>query len=310
VGAKLRLVDVAKGRFLLDIEKIAYLINENTKAIIPVDIAGTMPDYDAIRKVVEAKKGLFKPVNKMQEALGRVLILADSAHGLGSMRKMETGMLMSGVCADFTAFSFHAVKNFTTAEGGAIMWKSIDGVADEDIYKQFQLFSLHGQSKDALAKTQLCAWEYDIKGTYYKCNMTDIMAAIGLVQLKRYPDLLARRKEIIAIYEKGLKADDIEILPHVTDEYVSDGHLMIVRLLGKDEEARNELIRKMAEKHIATNVHYKPLPMHTAYKNLGFKIEDFGEAYNMYHNEITLPLHTKLTDEEVEYIIENFNKLR
>ena len=310
VGAKLRLVDVAKGSFLLDIEKIADLINENTKAIIPVDIAGTMPDYDAIRKVVEAKKGLFKPVNKMQEALGRVLILADSAHGLGSMRKMETGMLMSGVCADFTAFSFHAVKNFTTAEGGAIMWKSIDGVADEDIYKQFQLFSLHGQSKDALAKTQLGAWEYDIKGTYYKCNMTDIMAAIGLVQLKRYPDLLARRKEIIAIYEKGLKADDIEILPHVTDEYVSDGHLMIVRLLGKDEEARNELIRKMAEKHIATNVHYKPLPMHTAYKNLGFKIEDFGEAYNMYHNEITLPLHTKLTDEEVEYIIENFNKLR
>lgn len=310
VGAKLRLVDVAKGSFLLDIEKIADLINENTKAIIPVDIAGTMPDYDAIRKVVEAKKGLFKPVNKMQEALGRVLILADSAHGLGSMRKMETGMLMSGVCADFTAFSFHAVKNFTTAEGGAIMWKSIDGVADEDIYKQFQLFSLHGQSKDALAKTQLGAWEYDIKGTYYKCNMTDIMAAIGLVQLKRYPDLLARRKEIIAVYEKGLKADDIEILPHVTDEYVSDGHLMIVRLLGKDEEARNELIRKMAEKHIATNVHYKPLPMHTAYKNLGFKIEDFGEAYNMYHNEITLPLHTKLTDEEVEYIIENFNKLR
>ncbi len=310
VGAKLRLVDVAKGSFLLDIEKIADLINENTKAIIPVDIAGTMPDYDAIRKVVEAKKGLFKPVNKMQEALGRVLILADSAHGLGSMRKMETGMLMSGVCADFTAFSFHAVKNFTTAEGGAIMWKSIDGVADEDIYKQFQLFSLHGQSKDALAKTQLGAWEYDIKGTYYKCNMTDIMAAIGLVQLKRYPDLLARRKEIIAIYEKGLKADDIEILPHVTDEYVSDGHLMIVRLLGKDEKARNELIRKMAEKHIATNVHYKPLPMHTAYKNLGFKIEDFGEAYNMYHNEITLPLHTKLTDEEVEYIIENFNKLR
>lgn len=306
VGATLRLVDVAKGSYYIDYDALGDMINEHTKAIIPVDVAGVMVDYDRIRAIAESKRSIFKPESPMQEALGRVLILADSAHGLGAGRAGK----MSGEGADFTSFSFHAVKNLTTAEGGALVWRDIDGVDNEDIYKQFMLLSLHGQSKDALAKTKLGAWEYDIVGPYYKCNMTDIMAAIGIVQLKRYPDMLVRRKDIIERYTEGISSEDVECLTHYGKDFASSGHLMLVRLLGKDEEDRNELITKLAEAGVATNVHYKPLPMHTAYKNLGFDIKDFPNAYEMYCNEITLPLHTCLTDEQVEYVIKQFNTLR
>ena len=306
VGAKLVLIDVGKGTYQLDYDALDAAINEHTKAVIPVDIGGVMVDYDRIRAIVENKKYIFKAESELQEALGRVAILADSAHGFGA----SEGGVMSGMKADFTSFSFHAVKNLTTAEGGALTWRELPGVDDEDIYKKIMLYSLHGQSKDALAKTRLGAWEYDIKGTYYKCNMTDIMASIGLVQLGRYPELLKRRKDIIGRYTEGIRADDIDIMPHYTDKYTSSGHLFLVRLLGRGEEDRNELITKMAEAGVATNVHYKPLPMHTAYKNLGFDIKDFPNSYDMYHNEITLPLHTLLTDEQVEYVISRFNSLR
>lgn len=306
VGAKLVLIDVGKGTYQLDYDALDAAINEHTKAVIPVDIGGVMVDYDRIRAIVESKKHIFKAESELQEALGRVAILADSAHGFGA----SEGGVMSGMKADFTSFSFHAVKNLTTAEGGALTWRELPGVDDEDIYKRIMLYSLHGQSKDALAKTRLGAWEYDIKGTYYKCNMTDIMASIGLVQLGRYPELLKRRKDIIGRYTEGIRADDIDIMPHYTDKYTSSGHLFLVRLLGRGEEDRNELITKMAEAGVATNVHYKPLPMHTAYKNLGFDIKDFPNSYDMYHNEITLPLHTLLTDEQVEYVISQFNSLR
>lgn len=306
VGAKLVLIDVGKGTYQLDYDALDAAINEHTKAVIPVDIGGVMVDYDRIRAIVESKKHIFKAESELQEALGRVAILADSAHGFGA----SEGGVMSGMKADFTSFSFHAVKNLTTAEGGALTWRELPGVDDEDIYKKIMLYSLHGQSKDALAKTRLGAWEYDIKGTYYKCNMTDIMASIGLVQLGRYPELLKRRKDIIGRYTEGIRADDIDIMPHYTDKYTSSGHLFLVRLIGRGEEDRNELITKMAEAGVATNVHYKPLPMHTAYKNLGFDIKDFPNSYDMYHNEITLPLHTLLTDEQVEYVISQFNSLR
>ncbi|MDY4742629.1 MAG: DegT/DnrJ/EryC1/StrS family aminotransferase [Lachnospira sp.] len=306
VGAKLVLIDVGKGTYQLDYDALDAAINEHTKAVIPVDIGGVMVDYDRIRAIVESKKHIFKAESELQEALGRVAILADSAHGFGA----SEGGVMSGMKADFTSFSFHAVKNLTTAEGGALTWRELPGVDDEDIYKKIMLYSLHGQSKDALAKTRLGAWEYDIKGTYYKCNMTDIMASIGLVQLARYPELLKRRRDIIGRYTEGIRADDIDIMPHYTDKYTSSGHLFLVRLLGRGEEDRNELITKMAEAGVATNVHYKPLPMHTAYKNLGFDIKDFPNSYDMYHNEITLPLHTRLTDEQVEYVISQFNSLR
>lgn len=306
VGAKLVLIDVGKGTYQLDYDALDAAINEHTKAVIPVDIGGVMVDYDRIRAIVESKKHIFKAESELQEALGRVAILADSAHGFGA----SEGGVMSGMKADFTSFSFHAVKNLTTAEGGALTWRELPGVDDEDIYKKIMLYSLHGQSKDALAKTRLGAWEYDIKGTYYKCNMTDIMASIGLVQLARYPELLKRRRDIIGRYTEGIRADDIDIMPHYTDKYTSSGHLFLVRLIGRGEEDRNELITKMAEAGVATNVHYKPLPMHTAYKNLGFDIKDFPNSYDMYHNEITLPLHTLLTDEQVEYVISQFNSLR
>ena len=295
-----------EGTYHLDYDELESAINESTKAVIPVDIGGVMVDYDRIRNIVESKKSIFKPASPLQEALGRVAIVADSAHGFGA----SEGGIMSGMKADFTSFSFHAVKNLTTAEGGALTWRSIPGVDDEDIYKQIMLFSLHGQSKDALAKTKLGAWEYDIKGTYYKCNMTDIMASIGLVQLKRYPGLLKRRKHIIERYTEGIAADDVEIMKHFTDKYTSSGHLYLVRLLGKDVEERNAFIIRLAEAGVATNVHFKPLPMHTAYKNMGFDIKNFPNSYNMYRNEITLPLHTCLTDEQVEYVIEQFNRLK
>lgn len=304
VGATLKLVDVAPGSFHLDYDALETMITENTKAIIPVDIAGVMADYDRIRKIVEDKKHLFKPSNELQQALGRILILADSAHGYGASRSGR----MSGECADFTSFSFHAVKNLTTAEGGGLVWRDIPGVDNEELYHQLMLLTLHGQSKDALAKTKLGAWEYDITGPYYKCNMTDILAAIGLVQMKRYPAILERRKQIIMRYDEAFAKHDVSILKHFTSDYSSSGHLYLVRLNGRNEEERNEFITAMAEAGVSTNVHYKPLPMHTAYKKLGFDIKDFPNAYDMYHNEVTLPLHTCLTDEQVEYVIEVFSK--
>ena len=305
VGATLKLVDVGADSYHIDYDKLEELITDKTKAIIPVDIAGVMVDYDRIRDIVMDKRGLFKPQGKLQEALGHILILADSAHGFGASRKGK----MSGEDADFTSFSFHAVKNFTTAEGGALVWRHIPGVDDEEIYHQLMLLTLHGQSKDALAKTKLGAWEYDIVGPDFKCNMTDIMAGIGLAQFRRYEGLLARRKEIIEKYTKGISGDNVQILAHYGSDFKSSGHLFLVRVLSMNEEDRNNLITKMAEKGIATNVHYKPLPMHTAYKNMGFDIKDFPNSYNMYHNEITLPLHTLLTDEQVDFVINTFNEL-
>lgn len=306
VGATLKLIDVQEGTYHLDYDELEAAITEKTKAVIPVDIAGVMVDYDKIRAILESKKALFKPANAYQEALGRVLILADSAHGYGASRNGHK----SGQCADFTSFSFHAVKNFTTGEGGGLAWRELDGIDDEEIYKKIMLMSLHGQSKDALAKTKLGAWEYDIIAPLYKCNMTDITAAIGLAQMTRYEGMLARRKQMINMYTEGIKADDVECLCHYTDEYSSSGHLFLTRLLGRDVEDRNQFIIRMAEAGIATNVHFKPLPMHTAYKQLGFDIKDFPKSFEMYHNEVTLPLHTNLTDEQIEYVIENFNSLK
>lgn len=306
VGATLKLIDVQEGTYHLDYDELEAAITEKTKAVIPVDIAGVMVDYDKIRSILESKKALFKPANAYQEALGRVLILADSAHGYGASRNGHK----SGQCADFTSFSFHAVKNFTTGEGGGLVWRELDGIDDEEIYKKIMLMSLHGQSKDALAKTKLGAWEYDIIAPLYKCNMTDITAAIGLAQMTRYEGMLARRKQMINMYTEGIKADDVECLCHYTDEYSSSGHLFLTRLLGRDVEDRNQFIIRMAEAGIATNVHFKPLPMHTAYKQLGFDIKDFPKSFEMYHNEVTLPLHTNLTDEQIEYVIENFNSLK
>ena len=305
VGAKIVLVDTAKDSWEMDYDALEKAITEKTKAIIPVDLGGVPCDYDKIKAIVEAKKDLFQPKNKIQQAMGRIAITADAAHAFGAKYKSQS----IGSVADFTSFSFHAVKNFTTAEGGAVVWKDIDGVDNEEIYHQYQLFSLHGQSKDALAKTKLGAWEYDIKGPWYKCNMTDIMAAIGLVQMKRYPEMLKRRKEIIGKYDAAFKDLNVQVLSHYTDMHQSSGHLYILRLWGKDEATRNEFITKMAEYGIATNVHYKPLPMHTAYKNLGFDIKDYPNAYALYKNEVTLPLHTKLTDEDVAYIIEKFKEV-
>lgn len=304
VGAEIVLVDVADNSYEMDYEKLSGAVTCKTKAIIPVDIGGVMCDYDRIYKIVEEKKALFAPANEIQKKIGRIAIVTDGAHAAGAERKGKK----CGQEADFTSFSFHAVKNLTTAEGGALVWKQIEGVDDDEIYKQMMLFSLHGQSKDALAKTQLGAWEYDITAPLYKCNMTDIMAALGLAQLRRYHELLLRRKEIIEKYDEGLKGVPVTVLKHYGEEYASSGHLYLVRVSGKTREECNEIIVKMAEAGIATNVHYKPLPMLSAYKNLGFDIKDYPGAYAMYENEITLPLHTKLTDEEVAYIIETFRK--
>lgn len=305
VGAKIVLVDTQKDSFEMDYDAVADAITEKTKAIIPVDIGGVPCDYDRIFKIAESKKNLFKPRGKIQTALGRVAVLADTAHSFGS----SYHGIMGGSIADFSSFSFHAVKNLTTAEGGALTWRTIDGVDNAEIYKQLQLLSLHGQSKDALAKTQLGAWEYDIVGTWYKCNMTDVAAAIGLKQLERYPSMLARRKEIISKFDGAFKKLGIEVLPHYTDSYQSSGHLYLTRIPGITPDMRNDIIIKMAEEGIACNVHYKPLPMHTAYKNLGFDIADYPNAYAHFANEISLPLHTCLTDVEVEYIIEKFTKI-
>ena len=302
VGARIVLIDTQKGSLEMDYDALEAAITERTKAIIPVDLAGIPCDYDRIFDIVERKRGIFKPKSEMQSALGRIAVMADTAHAFGASR----GGRMIGSVADFSSFSFHAVKNLTTAEGGALTWRTIPGIDNEDIYKKLQLLSLHGQSKDALAKTKLGAWEYDIVGTYYKCNMTDVVAAIGLKQFERYPEMLRRRKEIIEKYDAALRPIGVETLEHYTSEWQSSGHLYITRIPGITLEQRNEIIIKMAERGVACNVHYKPLPMHTAYKNLGFDIADYPNAYARFENEITLPLHTCLTDDDVNYVIENY----
>ena len=306
VGATPVLVDTVPGMYDMDPEKVSQAVTEKTKAIIAVDLAGIIYlYYGELLQIAEEKKNLFHASNEIQEAMGRIAVLADGAHAFGASREGK----MAGEIADFTSFSFHAVKNLTTAEGGAAVWKSIPGIDDEEIYKQYMLYSLHGQNKDALAKTQLGNWEYDIAGPYYKCNMTDIMASIGLVQLRRYPDVLKRRREIIEKYNKAFEGLDIEVLDHYGENHTSSGHLYLTRLIGKSREVCNDVIVKMAEAEIATNVHYKPLPMMTAYRNLGFDIQNFPNAYHMFENEITLPLHTCLTDEQVDYIIETYRKI-
>ena len=302
VGAKLVLVDTAPDSFEMDYSRLADAVTERTKVIIPVDLGGVVCDYDKVFAVVEQKRPLFRPANKIQQAFGRIIVMADAAHAFGAKRYGR----MCGEIADFTSFSFHAVKNLTTAEGGALTWRLIPGVNDDRLYKQFQLLSLHGQNKDALAKTRLGAWEYDIVAPYYKCNMTDIMAGIGLAQLKRYPELLYRRRQIITRYDEALKDCRVQVLNHYGDDHSSSGHLYLVRMLGKDAEYRNAVIERLAERGIACNVHYKPLPMMTAYKALGFDIADYPHAYNQYRNEITLPLHTRLSDGDAEYVIMNF----
>lgn len=302
VGAKIVFVDVQKDSLQMDYDRVEEAINENTKAIIPVDLGGVPCDYERIYEIVEKKRSLFKPDNEIQAAFGRIIICADGAHAFGASWRGS----MIGAVADFTSFSFHAVKNITTAEGGALTWKSIEGIDDEELYQKIQLYSLHGQSKDALSKTRSGAWEYDIVAPWYKCNMTDIMAALGVAQLRRYPDILKRRKEIISRYDHAFKALDIEVLPHHTDEWHSSMHLYMSRIPGITLDQRQEIIVKMAERGIATNVHYKPLPMMSAYRNLGFDMKDYPNSYRHFENEITLPLHTKLTDKEVTYIIDNF----
>ena len=305
VGAKIVLIDTQKDSLEMDYEALEAAITENTKAIIPIDLAGIPCDYDRIFDIVERKKHLFKPNNEIQSALGRVAVMADTAHAFGAKRNGK----MIGAVADFSSFSFHAVKNLTTAEGGALTWNTIPGISNEDIYKKLQLLSLHGQSKDALAKTKLGAWEYDIVGTYYKCNMTDIAAAIGLKQFDRYPDMLKRRKELIEKYDAVLKPIGVEVLAHYTTQWESSGHLYLTRIPGITAQQRNEIIIKMAERGIACNVHYKPLPLHTAYKALGFDIKDYPNAYAHYENEITLPLHTCLTDEDVAYVAREYAEI-
>ncbi len=304
VGAKLILVDTKPNCLEMDYDALERAITEKTKAIIPVDLGGVPCDYDKIFEIVNSKKNLFKPSNDIQAAIGRIAVCADTAHAFGA--KWHGRMV--GSIADFSSFSFHAVKNLTTAEGGVLTWRTIDGIDDEEIYHQLQLLSLHGQSKDALAKTKLGAWEYDVVGTYYKCNMTDIMGAIGLKQLERYPKMLERRKEIIRRYDEALRPLGIQTLDYYTDEYESSGHLYITRVPNITVGQRNGIITKMAEQGVATNVHYKPLPMHTAYKKLGFDIKDYPNAYRQYANEITLPLHTCLTDEQVELVINEYRK--
>ncbi len=302
VGAKLVLIDCQTDSLEMDYDALENAVTENTKAVIPVDIAGIPCDYDRVFEIVERKKHLFSPNTDIQKAIGRVAVLADTAHSFGAVRNgIKTGNL-----ADFSSFSFHAVKNLTTAEGGALTWRTIDGIDNEELYKKLQLLSLHGQSKDALAKTQLGAWEYDIIGPWYKCNMTDVAASIGLKQFERYGEMLERRKEIIKRYDTALRPLGVETLEHYTDCYSSSGHLYLTRIPNITPEKRNEIIIKMAENGVACNVHYKPLPMLTAYKNLGFDINDYPNAYNRFANEISLPLHTCLTDEQVEYVIEKF----
>ena len=305
VGAKIVMIDCQKDSLEMDYDQVEAAITLRTKAILPVDLAGIPCDYDRLYEIVEKKRHLFRANSRIQEALGRVAIMADTAHSFGATRNGKP----TGCLADFSSFSFHAVKNLTTAEGGALTWKTIPGIDDETIYKQLQLLSLHGQSKDALAKTKLGAWEYDIVGPWYKCNMTDVAAAIGLSQMKRYDAMLARRKEIIGRFDAALKPLGVEVLEHYNDARQSSGHLYLSRIPGITLEQRNEIITQMAQRGVACNVHYKPLPMHTAYKNLGFDIKDYPNAYAHFANEISLPLHTCLTDEQVAYVIENYTEV-
>lgn len=307
-GAKVVFVDSQKDSTEMDYDKVAEAITEKTKAIVAVDLGGIIADYEKLYEVVESKKHLFKAKEgndlgaRIQQAKGRVLVFADGAHSLGASKKGK----MAGAWADFTDFSFHAVKNFTTAEGGASTWRDIEGIDNEELYHQYQLYSLHGQSKDALAKTQIGAWEYDIIGPWYKCNMTDIMAAIGLRQLDRYPGMLKRRGDIVARYDAMCDELGVKHLVHKGADFQSSNHLYLTRIPGIDDQTRREIIIKLAERGVNTNVHYKPLPMMTAYKAMGWDIKDFPNAYNYYENLITLPLHTCLTDEDVEYVIENY----
>ena len=305
IGATLRFVDIQKDSLEMDYNQMADAINEKTKAVIPVDLAGIPCNYEKVFEAVESKKHLFHPNNDLQKSFGRVIVVADGAHALGAQWRGQ----MVGAIADFTSFSFHAVKNFTTGEGGALTWRNHQDIDNEKMYKEFQLLTLHGQSKDALEKSALNSWEYDIIYPGYKRNMTDVVAAIGLVQMKRFPALLARRRQLIERYNEALKDENVSVLPHYTDNYTSSGHLYLVRLTGRDSEGRNQVINQMAERGIATNVHYKPLPMMTAYKRLGFNIKDYPNAYHFFENEITLPLYTKLTDEQVDYILENFKDI-
>ena len=305
VGARIVLVDTVRDGFEMDYDKAAELVTERTKAIIPVDYAGIPCDYDRIFALVISKRDLFRPKGKLQTALGRIAVLADTAHSFGAARNGKR----TGSIADFSSFSFHAVKNLTTAEGGALTWNTIDGVDDEEIYRALQLLSLHGQSKDALAKTALGAWEYDVVGPYYKCNMTDVAAAIGLAQMKRYPAMLERRREIVSAYDATLRPLGIQTLEHYTEDYASSGHLYITRVPNITEEQRSEIIRRMAERGIACNVHYKPLPLLSAYRALGFDVKDFPNAYDFFRNEITLPLHTSLSDEEVRYVADTYAEI-
>lgn len=322
VGAKLVMVDSQNDCLEMDYDQLEKAITDKTKVIVPVDLAGIVADYDRVFEIVERKKALFHPSNDLQKKIGRIIVSGDCAHSFGANRKGK----MAGEIADFSSFSFHAVKNFTTAEGGAMTWKLPFGnevvptdvnymptvpkkegeTWNELLYRLSQLFSLHGQNKDALAKTKFGAWEYDIIGPWYKCNMTDIMAALGLVQMERYPKLLERRHEIVAKYNAGLKDLNVAVLNHKDTDHCSSHHLYLVRLSGKTREETNKVIEQMAERGIATNVHYKPLPMMTAYKALGFDIKNYPNAYHLFENEITFPLHTKLTNEDVDYIIENF----
>ena len=305
VGARLVLIDIQPGALEMDYEALEAAITEHTKAIIPVDLGGTMCDYDRIYEIIERKKNLWHPTpSTLQEHFDRIIVIADDAHALGASYKGK----MAGAVADFSSFSFHAVKNFTTAEGGALSWRPIQGVDDDELYHQIMLWELHGQSKDALSKSKIGAWEYDIEFPGYKCNMTDILAAVGLAQFKRYPGMLARRKELIGTYAKELSELPVTLLQHYTNDFISSGHLMLVRLTGKSLEFRNAFIVRLAEKGVSANVHYKPLPMMSAYKNLGFDIADFPNAYDYYHNEVSLPLHTKLTDQEVQYICDAFKE--
>ena len=305
VGAKLVLIDTQENSLEMDYDRMEASVNQHTKAVIPVDLGGVPCNYKKIYEILERKKSLFQPENPMQRAIGRVAVCADAAHSFGASWHGQ----MVGSIADFSSFSFHAVKNLTTAEGGALTWRSLPGLEDEDVYRQAQLYSLHGQSKDALAKTKLGAWEYDILGPWYKCNMTDIMAGIGLAQLRRYQGILKRRKEIIERYDAAFKPMGIEVLPHYANEWQSSGHLYLTRVPGISLEQRQEVIVKLAEAGITANVHYKPLPMMTAYKNMGFDIRDYKNAYRQFVNEITLPLHTKLTDAQISYVIENYCRI-
>lgn len=305
VGAELKLVDTQKDSLEMDYEQLEAAITEKTKVIIPVDLAGVICDYDRIYEIVERKQALFHPSNEIQKLYNRIIILADASHSLGAVRNG----VRSGSIADFSSFSFHAVKNLTTAEGGAVTWREVPGMDSEELYRQYMLLSLHGQSKDALAKTMLGAWEYDVVGTYYKCNMTDIQAAIGQVQLKRYDALLERRHAILTQYEAYLKDLPVHGLKHIGEEHRSSGHLCLIWLEGHSMEFRNAMITRLAEAGVAANVHYKPLPMHTAYKKLGFRIEDYPHAYAQFANEISLPLHTCLTDEQIRYTAEEFHRV-